>query len=182
MMDNNYLQTDPYHGKEHITPMELFNFQKDIMPSEEKMKFLEHISCCDYCSSLLAERMEEDLITAPAFLKNDILTATNRLSVQLTKKAKETSKKMQLFLYSLKVSTAAIGALALLLLTTRAARLPISIDEEDVRPKAIAVEQFDGISLTTAIRNNMDKLNNQLTQFSNEIINREVIDNDQKEK
>ena len=182
-MDNNHnTQTAPYNGQDHITPMELFNFQQDIMPFEEKLKFLEHISSCDYCSALLAESMEEDLIAAPAYLKNDILNASNRLGVRLSKKAKETSKRMQLFLYSLKVSTAAIGALALLLMATKTAKMPASINDEDLRPKTITVEQLDTISLTTVIRDNMDKLNNQITQFSNEIMNREVIVNDQKEK
>jgi len=171
MIDNN-----------HISETDLLIFKKNIMNQKEKEKFLEHICSCDYCSEQLATLMNGEMISAPRDMKENILKATKRPEIQFAIKAKETSKRMQLLIYSLKVGTATVGALLLLLLTinftdfTAIPSIPKNITADE------AMSDEDKVSLTTKIRDNMDKISNSMLDFSNNIMKTEVTNNDQKEK
>jgi hypothetical protein len=166
----------------HISETDLLAFQQDRMNQKAKEKFLEHICSCDYCSEQLATLMTGEMLSAPRDMKTNILNATRRPEVQFAIKAKETSKRMQLLIYSLKVGTATVGALLLLLLTmnftdfSTASSIPKDITTDE------ATSDEDKVSLTTTIRDNMDKISNSMLDFSNNIMKTEVLNNDQKEK
>ena len=101
----------------HISKTDFEAFQCDSMKHDQKVIFLEHVSSCDYCADQFATMMSEVMLEAPKDLKANIIKATKRPEVQLVKTARETSKRMQLFIYSLKVGTATALALLLLMFT-----------------------------------------------------------------
>jgi hypothetical protein len=166
------------NDNKHISEIDLLAFRQNTMNQKEVENFLEHICSCNYCSDQLAAMMAGEMITAPRDLKDNILRAAQRPEVQFAIKAKVTSKRMQLFLYSLKVGTATVGALLLLMLTMNFT----DITTAGKVPENIPISNKDNISITTTIRDNMDTISNSMLDFSNNIMKTEVKKNDQKEK
>ena len=161
--------------KEHKhIPEEVFNkFRLNLMNAQEKVDFLEHISSCDFCSDLFAEQMRKDLVTAPRELKANIMKAVRSPEVRLKILAKQSSKRMRLLVYSLKVGTAMAGALLILLLSISFSnKHDMTSDKEPDKPA----------SFTSSIRDNMNSLNSSLSKLSNQIMNMEVTFNEKKEK
>jgi hypothetical protein len=168
----------------HITESELYAFRHELMSQEEKESFLSHICTCNYCSDLFAEAMSEEMITAPRNMKDNLLKAAKRPEVQLAVKARETSKQMQLFLYSLKVGSATVLALLLLLLTVNFnGTVPLhssSIPNPTVGHEVSDpdVSEPDTPSLPTRIRDNMNKISSNILDFSNNIMKNGGKNND----
>ena len=162
----------------HSNDNEFYTFKHNLMTQKDKEEFLEHISSCDYCSDQFAAIMSEELIPAPKDMKANILNAVKRPEVQLAIKAKETSKRIQLFVYSLKVGTATALALLLLMLSVNLSNSPNSmkIPENDVLDASILNE--NNVPLTAVIRNNMDHFSSSILDFSNNIMKTEVSNND----
>ena len=167
------------NSKIHVTTEELIAFQQEIMSIDEKQAFLEHICSCNHCSDQLASFISEDIIPAPRNMKENILKATKRPEVQIAIKSREASKRIQLLLYSLKVGTAAVAAIALLVLSMNF-QTNLS-DTESFTNKKINREE-DNVSLTDTIRDNMNNISKNILDFSNNIIKMEVTDHDQKEE
>jgi hypothetical protein len=127
--------------------------------------------------------MMDDLIPAPFDMKNNILKATKRPEVQIARKINETSKRMQLLWYSLKVGTATIGALVVLTLVMHSGMgINANPDRQPVIPVQQNTDDNDNISLTAAIRDKMNNFSSSILDFSNNILNTEVNNHDQKEK
>ena len=162
----------------HISDSEFMDFHRNSMKPEDITGFLEHISSCDSCADRFAASLSEDLITAPKDMKSNILKASIRSEISLVVHAKRMSKQMQLFLYSLKVGTATVLALLLLVLTMNYSGLSNSADE--VRPQNHRITFLDQINipLTTVLRKSMDDISTSISDFSNRIINMEVINHD----
>jgi hypothetical protein len=160
----------------HISKKDLLNFHNDKMNPKEKLIFLKHISSCDFCAEQFAKSMENELITAPIDMKSSLLNKTAKISVHITKKAKNVSKHIKLLWYSLKVCSAAMGALAVLLLIIKITAIPPVLDREFRTPKNTYFAKT--ASMTSAIRNNMNNLTNQMLDFSNNIMYTEVDHND----
>ena len=166
------------NNKPHVTQAELIAFGCDTMSTEEKEAFLEHICSCNHCSDQLAAFMAEDLIPAPRDMKANILRATKRPEIQIAVKSREVSKRIQLLLYSLKVGTAAVAAIALLLLSMNFQN--ILSDAKSFNYNSISRE--NKTPLTDTIRENMNNISKNILDFSNNIINMELTENDPKEK
>lgn len=164
--------------KPHVTRTELIAFGQETMTLEEKEAFLEHICSCNHCSDQLATFMAEDIIPAPRDMKENILKATKRPEVQIAIKSREASKRIQLLLYSLKVGTAAVAAIALLFLSMN---FQGSLSNAENFTNINTVTE-DNVSLTDTIRDNMNNISKNMLDFSNNIIKMEVTENDQKEK
>lgn len=162
----------------HISQEDILAFMQDRMKQADKEAFLAHIGTCNYCSQQFATLMSTDLIPAPKSMKENLLKASKRPEVQLAARAKETSQKMQLFLYSLKVGTATIGALLLLLLTMNFSG---TINQINI-PTDFVLENEEKLFFTGTLRDNMNIISNHMLDFSNNIMKTEVNDNDQKEK
>lgn len=158
----------------HIPEEAFHKFRWNLMDAQEKVEFLEHISSCDFCSDLFAEHMSKDLVTAPRELKANLMKAVRSPEIRLRKLAKQSSKRMQLLLYSLKVGTAMAGALLILLWS-------ISFSNKQI-PQTEKETQKPSISFTSAIRDNMNTLNSGLSNLSNQIMNMEVVNNEKNEK
>jgi hypothetical protein len=166
------------NNKPHVTTAELVAFEQETMSKEEKQAFLEHICSCNHCSDQLAAIMAEDIIPAPRDMKENILKATKRPEVQIAIKSREASKRIQLLLYSLKVGTAAVAAIALLLLS-----MNFQSNLSDAGSFTnIKINKEDNVSLTDTIRDNMNNISKNMLDFSNNIIKMEVTDHDQKEE
>ncbi len=157
---------------EHISREDFALFQNDRINQSDKENFLKHISSCNHCADQFAVLMSEELITAPRDMKANILKATRRPDVQLAIKARETSKRIQLLIYSLKVGTATVCALLLLLFTMNFSNM------DNMHNKLQVVESKDKFSLTTMIRDGVDQINNSMLEFSNNIMNTEVTNHD----
>lgn len=163
----------------HISNDDLYAFHHDLMNQEDREAFLEHICSCNYCSNLFAASMSENLIKAPQDLKANLLKAAKLPEVQLAVRMKETSKRMQLFLYSLKVGTATIVALFLLLLSVNLTNNAISSDKwSDTTATKENTDNENYVPLTAVIRENMDAISNSILDFSNKIMNTEVKNDD----
>ncbi len=159
----------------HLTGAQIDAFRHELMDKEEKELFLGHICNCDYCSNLFAEAMSEEMIAAPRDLKDNILKATKRPEIQLAVKAKQTSKQMQLFLYSLKVGSATVLALLLLMLTVNF-NGPLGVHSSPIpKPRTEHhLSEKNPSSLTSRIWDNMNELGNNILNFSNNIMKTEV--------
>ncbi|HKL79921.1 MAG TPA: hypothetical protein VJ888_05740 [Mobilitalea sp.] len=163
----------------HISEEELKAFQLNILTSEDTEELLAHICSCDFCSGLFAESFTNDMVSAPPDMKENLLKAVKKPEIQIVQKAREASKQIQLLLYSLKVGTAALGALLLLLLTLN---FGSNQTAASVRPPEPTIKISTSSSFTNGIRDNMDALSNSLSKFSNTIMNTEVNNNAKKEK
>ncbi len=165
------------NDKHHICEEEFDLFLQDRMDQEQTINFLEHIGNCNFCADQFEIHMAEDMLPAPRNFKDNLLTATKRPEIQLARRAQETSKRMQLLFYSLKVGTAAAGALLLLFLT-------MNFNPMAELPKEQPTVKWNdsGFSLTDTLRDNMYKMSDSMLDFSNNIINMEVKKNDKKEK
>lgn len=162
----------------HITKTDFDAFHRDIMKQEDKILFLEHISSCDYCSDQFAFMMSEVVIEAPKDLKANILKATKRPEVQLAIRVKETSKRMQLFIYSLKVGTATVLALLMLIFSVNSMDFMNSTRMSNPIETDIISVQEDNVPLTDIIRDGMDAITNNMFNLPNKIMNTEVINHD----
>ncbi len=167
------------NNKPHVTTDELIAFEQETMSMDEKQSFLEHICSCNHCSDQLTAFMTADIIPAPRDMKENILKATKRPEIQIAIKSREASKRIQLLLYSLKVGTAAIAAIALLIISMNF-QTNLSHAERFTNIKINKTE--DSVSLTDTIRDNMNNFSKNILDFSNNIIKMEVTDHDQKEE
>jgi len=174
------------NDKIHISETDFEAFMQNRMSLPETNHLLEHIGSCNYCSDQFTALMSGEIINAPRDMKNNILQATKRPEVQLALKVRETSKQVQLLLYSLKIGTATIGALLLLILSMNFTDLqgspgithnnPVHSDGET--PIADSFYKENDNSFTDAINDGVSTINNNLLNFSHKIMNLEVFDND----
>ena len=166
----------------HITDLEFATILQDNLSTEDTKVFFEHIASCNYCSERFASAVAGDLMIAPKDMKANLLKAVRKPEVQLERKAKETARRVKLFLYSLKVGAATVFALALIIVT-----LDFSKSSENTAPiidtNASNVENENtDLSFTTVIKNQMDTLTQNMLNFSNKIMNTEVNLDDQEKK
>lgn len=166
--------TNVKRDKKHISSSELTAFKQDMLMPSNLEDFLEHITNCDYCANSLAESMEDETISAPVDMKENILNNSKRFHVQ-TSKNEIASKQMQLLKYSLKVITASLCAIILVLSTTK---IPPSTYIDINTPIEESVRVPEHPPLTATIRNKMDQFSNEILEFTNTIINMEVLKND----
>lgn len=150
----------------HINEKDLHAFKNDMMSPEERIAFLEHIGSCIYCSEIFADFMSTDLVEAPKDMKANILNEVSHEKL-IKYKIKETSRRMQLFIYSLKVGTAACLALLMLFLTMSWLNAGINPDKYFDRANK-KIQQKTSIAAT--IKNSMDAICDDMLKFSNKII------------
>lgn len=160
--------------KQHISSKELQEFHQNKLTKYDLKRFLEHTSSCDFCADLLAESMEGELVLAPPDMKMNILNKSKHLGVQVSKLRRD-SKQKQLFQYSFKVVVASLSALILVFSLNK---LPDNPSMNKVIPIELLVITPDQASFISSMRSGMDKVSNQILDFSNNIINTEVIKND----
>ncbi len=164
--------------KEHISQEAFEAFQQDQMNPSERELFLSHICSCDFCADRFTACMEEEIIAAPRDMKENLLRAVRKPEVQLAIRVRETSKRLQLFIYSLKVCTVTVCALLLMLFTMNAPAVS-DILQTTGSIKTEATDKMDRGSLSSFIQNGINKIGSGIVDFSNNLFDKEVTDNDQ---
>lgn len=188
MNDMKMKEQDSRSSRQHISSSDLKAFKQDKLEPAELESFLNHIGSCLYCSDVLAEEMDHELIQAPVDMKENIINKSKQLGTQAAKR-KTVSKQMQLLKYSLNVVAASLCAIVLIFSSTTlpyfsygninsSSEIPLTPDIELSIPIGIPVRDSDYTPLTASIRNNMDQFSNNILEFSNTIINAEVKKND----
>jgi len=114
----------------HVDLGWLEDFQSGQLSEKECQTMLEHIGKCDFCAEKLADFLEKDLLAPPAYFQEEVLKKTHSLNVQAVKIVHCTSKKMRLFLYSLKVSLALAASLFLLFVTAKVDNMEMRLEDQ----------------------------------------------------
>lgn len=162
----------------HIERERLIAYSKnEITDTKELIDILEHISTCDYCADLIAG-IESDLqeaqlnISAPRYLKGQIIERSNKLDVRAEITVKETSKNMQLLIYSLKTTAAVIGAL-ILLFSVSNINMDYSIPQkQQIEKEYQEKEKYnEEINISRKIAEKSNKISNTINEISNMILN-----------
>lgn len=135
----------------HVTEEWLSDWAGGQLSESEQQQMLRHLESCDHCAEQLAEFLEKDLASPPAYLQEEILERSRSLKVQTAKTVYQTSKRMQLLLYSLKVGFAVATSLFL---------LSISYEIETME-----LPQSPRTSITEKIEEESRKVNDRFLEF-----------------
>lgn len=128
----------------------------------QPLENLEAMTKRDFDLELLADQIEAAcMVPAPRDLKASILREAARPEVQLEIKTREFSRRVQLFVYSLKVGTAVAGALFLLSVAPRLGAIDPAL--MGYRQESLMQEP------TRTIREQSKKIDGFFRQFSNDI-------------
>lgn len=105
-----------YMRNDHISDSQLESLRLNRIDDAELIELLEHAGQCTFCAERLGEAVEEGMmsIMPPVYLKDQIREQIEKIDVIVDKKVRQTSKQLQLILYSFKV--AATVSLAILML------------------------------------------------------------------
>lgn len=158
-----------------------FTNGSDSMNTEEMIAFLEHLDSCNFClEQMLQSEEQQESITAPLYLKEQILKKTSSLDVQTAKAISATSYKMQLLYCGLRTGIGVIAALFLLffigqtdfsaLQPSLAVQTEVSGDVPDHREYPSHLYRFSQ-TLNNGISDSSRKLTDYLNDFSNKILN-----------
>jgi len=123
----------------HISRDLFCDWQEGKLGTPEETDFFNNIGACTFCAGQFANWMEEgfldeeglalgqapngslgkgtQLMEPPKYLKEEIISRIRQLDVQAAVKIKETSKQVQLMVYSLKVGLAVAASVFLLTVT-----------------------------------------------------------------
>ncbi len=145
----------------HIENEELEKLKKGILEPNRLVCVLEHIEKCDYCADQLMN-MEEEIMTAPAYLKDKMIKRTQMLDVKAEIQIKATSKRTQLFLYGLKTTAAVLGALFLLFTVGQV---------ENASNIECVNKTVSTANLSNQLNEKSNYIANIMNQYSNQIIN-----------
>lgn len=149
----------PDYEYNHINKDILQDLNQDRLENDTYFKVLEHITQCEQCASLYADSLIPDLLPTPPNFKEEVMCKTQ------TANKKNQSGKIQLITYSLKVGVAMAAAILLVFSTT--ALTPTQLSHIG-SPKI-------NFGITAGI-------NSSLRNFSDKLIQMEVINYDKKEK
>lgn len=93
----------------HLTERDMEAWEQGFLSDAQEEAFLRHTACCPHCGDAwfaYMSRRTETLKEPPAYLAEEILARVHDPDVVIAQKARTTSKKVQLLLYSLKVGVA----------------------------------------------------------------------------
>ena len=147
----------------HIDDEVLKKFQKGTLDSKELIEVLEHLETCSFCTDRWMNLEKEEMIQSPSYLKEDILKRVHKADVQVNIHIKKTSKKTELFFYSLKTTAAVLGALILL--------ISISYVNTTERLTDYKDKASPSVSISEKLNEKSNEIVNIMTYFSNQIIN-----------
>lgn len=126
-------------GTGHISRDLFCDWQESRLKGREETDFFTHIGACTFCAEQFGNWMEEGLSDEmgreqfltmeeepPRYLKEEIRNRTRQLDVKASMKLKETSRQVQLMLYSLKVGLAVAASIFLLTITSNIQNMGIN--------------------------------------------------------
>ncbi|MDD3140342.1 MAG: hypothetical protein PHX08_15410 [Lachnospiraceae bacterium] len=118
---------------------------------------------------------EDELLTAPRYLKSNILRESQKTSVQIAQKSTHISVKMELLLYGLKVSAAVMGAIFLLGV--------VNMNQNLVKPNVYVEEASKTMEegnrnsrervdhIAEKLNEKSNRISSKLNEFSDKLIN-----------
>lgn len=125
-------------GEAHITKQQFCSWQEGTLEEQEEAEFLGHIGTCTFCAGQFGSWMEEgvqreEIIVPkpPKYLKEEILSRTQQMDIQAAVRIKQTSKQVQLMMYSLKVGFAVAASIFLLTITTGIQNMDIQSQQKE---------------------------------------------------
>jgi len=187
----------------HITPGLFCNWQAGRMGQNEEEKFLEHIGTCTFCAQQFGDWMErgitepetsagliqspEDarrpplLSEPPAYLREEILRRSRQIDVQAGMRIKETSHRIQLLMYSLKVGAAVMASIFLLMVTSNVRNMEFDAQQiqKEQRGKVESVSKEPGI--TDTLKQKSGEVSSFLNSLSNGLFRVETEETKQEE-
>ena len=101
----------------HLTDRDFEAWEKGSLSDTQMEAFLTHTANCPHCGDAwfaYMSRHTEALPEPPAYLAQEITERVHQPDVVIAQKARTTSKKVQLFLYSLKVGVALAASIYML--------------------------------------------------------------------
>ena len=101
----------------HLTEHDFEAWEKGILSGTQAEAFLTHTANCPHCGDAwfaYMSRHTEALPEPPAYLAQEITERVHQPDVVIAQKARTTSKKVQLLLYSLKVGVALAASIYML--------------------------------------------------------------------
>ncbi|WP_099468513.1 anti-sigma factor [Konateibacter massiliensis] len=146
----------------HIEDDKIRKFHRGELNAEEIMNVLEHTDTCSFCADKLMSAEEEEQIEAPAYLKDNLMERIKMPDIKIKEQIKITSKKTELFFYSLKTTAAVVMALLLLASVSHINAAGILDYNRNVAPSA---------SVGTQLFDKSNEAANLINDFSNRIIN-----------
>ncbi|EOS45968.1 hypothetical protein V1226_11300 [Lachnospiraceae bacterium JLR.KK009] len=180
----------------HISRDLFCDWQEGKLGTPEETDFFTHIGACTFCAGQFANWMEEGfldeeglalgqapngslgkgtpLMEPPKYLKEEIISRTRQLDVQAAVKIKETSKQVQLMVYSLKVGLAVAASVFLLTVTADIQNMGFGQPQQPQAPpgnqQAVQEEQkgqgAEG-NLISRLRQGSKDITGLLNEFSN---------------
>ncbi len=106
------------------------------------------------------------MLTAPRYLKENIINESKQLTTKMIKKSNALSLKLQLLLYSLKISSAVVGAIFLLgVIQMNSTQIAKAIN----RP--IQMKETSVQSITETLNEKSNAVSSALYNFSSNLIN-----------
>ena len=186
----------------HISRELFCDWQEGRLKEEEEAGFLGHIGGCTFCAERFGEWMEEGLLMEgslsmeegaqgleasgrsgcascmaepPRYLKEEILSKVHRMDVKAARKLKESSRQVQLMLYSLKVGIAVVASIFLLTVMADIQNVGLELKESQ-RMEQKLERQMDGKGqvgrereegIADSLRRGSREITNMLKELSN---------------
>lgn len=181
----------------HISKDLFCDWQEGRMKQPEEERFLEHISVCTFCAEQFGNWMEEGILEItvpkepgsdneltsytecssqsehpllsepPSYLKEEILHRTRQMDVQATLHLKETSQKMQLVLYSLKVGLAVMASIFLLMVTANVQDMDFETVRTEQMQQREVREHDQQMDITDTLKQKSGEISTLLNNLSN---------------
>lgn len=169
----------------HISNSQLEALISGKIADEDFIMLLEHAGQCTFCAERLGEAVEAGMmsIMPPAYLKDQIREQAEHIDVAVGKKARQTSKHIQLLFYSFRVAVTVLLAVVMLCMTSafpmtdmtkvEAARLKryqekIERDEENLATEYSGMDFCDDNgSLKDFIKDNLYEVIGDLLDYKN---------------
>lgn len=182
----------------HISRDLFCDWQAGRMKQPEEERFLGHIGICTFCAGQFANWTEEGILELtvseepdsvqeltsvtecsnqsqhpllsepPRYLKEEILHRTHQRNIQAAVHFKETSQKIQLVLYSLKVSLAVMASIFLLMVTSNVQNMDFeAVRTEQMQQQRKAWEHDQQMDITDTLKQKSGEISTLLNNLSN---------------
>lgn len=152
----------------HIREEMWIALENDTILPEQYMQILEHTCQCTGCADRLATVMNPTL--PPSYLEEQILERVSQVDIQAAVTVKQTTRKMQLILYSLRVGAAVLASIFILAATAgfrdtdfaKIEQVPYSNNQtdKDVQQKETVLDKVN--QAANGLTERMNEITNQI--------------------
>lgn len=162
----------------HLDEKALEKFQNEEMNARKMTAFLEHIDNCDFCLEKMLEKEDAaPTISAPLYLKGEILSRAASPEIQAQKTLRTTSHKMQLFYLGVRTAVGVAAALVLLFtvssqidFTSVSLRIPL---QTEASPPTQPVQKKDYLyNFSRGISDGLSYGSQKITDYLNDVSNK----------